>query len=142
MSEPSFVTGQRVDWGDCDAAGIVFYPNFYRWMDGHYHVFTAACGFDQRKLLSTYGLLGTPLRQTGCTFVSPTRFGDTLIISSRLKSMTETSLSLAYHFSRSGTTIAEGFEVRVMVRERDGVIEKTDIPDPIRTALADYLVLS
>ena len=22
-----------VNWGDCDPAGIVFYPNFYKWMD-------------------------------------------------------------------------------------------------------------
>ena len=22
-----------VQWGDCDPYGIVFYPNFYKWMD-------------------------------------------------------------------------------------------------------------
>ena len=23
----------KVEWGDCDPYGIVFYPNFYKWMD-------------------------------------------------------------------------------------------------------------
>lgn len=23
----------KVHWGDTDAAGIVFYPNYYKWMD-------------------------------------------------------------------------------------------------------------
>ena len=23
----------RVDWGHCDPAGIVFYPNYFRWFD-------------------------------------------------------------------------------------------------------------
>ena len=29
----------KVQWGDTDAAGIVFYPNFYKWMDEATHEF-------------------------------------------------------------------------------------------------------
>lgn len=139
MTEQSFVTEQRVDWGDCDAAGIVFYPNFYRWMDGHYHVFTAACGFDQRTLKAQYGLLGTPLRQTGCTFLVPSRYGDTLTVSSRLRALTQSSLSIAYAFHRADTLIAEGFEVRVMARETEDGISKAPIPDALIEALRPYV---
>ena len=33
----------RIQWGDCDPAGIVFYPNFFRWMDAAtWHFFDAA----------------------------------------------------------------------------------------------------
>src|SRR5258706_4484209 len=24
----------EVQWGDCDAAGIIFYPTYFRWFDG------------------------------------------------------------------------------------------------------------
>ena len=24
---------RTVEWGDCDPAGIIFYPTYYRWMD-------------------------------------------------------------------------------------------------------------
>lgn len=132
-----FETERLVEWGDCDAAGIVFFPNFYRWIDGHYHRFTEACaGYDQRTLVADYGLLGTPLRDTGCTFFSPARFGDTLTIASTLTKLGTTSLSFAYVFSRGGTLVAKGRETRVMVREVDGVIDKAAIPDPVRARLA------
>ena len=27
----------EIAWGDCDDAGIVFYPHFFRWMDTAFH---------------------------------------------------------------------------------------------------------
>ncbi|WMS42404.1 thioesterase family protein [Acuticoccus sp. MNP-M23] len=133
----AYETERLVEWGDCDAAGIVFFPNFYRWIDGHYHRFTKACAFyDQRTLLADHGLLGTPLRDTGCTFHAPARFGDVLTIASKLTKLGTTSLSLTYVFTRNGTLVAKGMETRVMVREVDGVIAKAPIPDAVRSRLA------
>ncbi|MEO1103978.1 MAG: thioesterase family protein, partial [Pseudomonadota bacterium] len=124
---------------DCDAAGIVFYPHYYRWMDAHFHVFTMALGFDQRRLAAEFGIHGTPLRQTSCTFEAPASFGDTLTITSRLKTLGTTSLSLTYRFARDGVPIAEGFEARVMVSRSGEGIVKAVIPGPIRDALAEHL---
>ena len=33
-----------VQFGDCDPAGIVFFPNFNRWMDESSAAFFVACG--------------------------------------------------------------------------------------------------
>ncbi len=132
-----FESQRLVEWGDCDAAGIVFFPNFYRWVDGHYHRFTEACaGYDQRTLLAEYGLLGTPLRDTGCTFFSPARFGDMLTINSSLIRLGSTSLTFTYVFTRGETLIAKAKETRVVVREVDGAIEKAEIPEAVRARLA------
>jgi acyl-CoA thioesterase FadM len=46
---------------DCDAAGIVYYLNEYRWMDGTDHVLTASLDADQRVVKERHGHLGTPL---------------------------------------------------------------------------------
>ena len=27
----------RVQWGDCDPAGIVFYPRYFEWFDAVHH---------------------------------------------------------------------------------------------------------
>ena len=34
----------NVQFGDCDPAGIVFFPNFSRWMDEASLAFFMACG--------------------------------------------------------------------------------------------------
>jgi len=132
----SFQRTRLVEWGDCDAAGIVYYPNFYRWMDGAYHHLTTTLGFDQRTLVNEHGLLGTPLVDTGCTFATPASFGDELTIAMRLTSLGASSVRLAYTFSRGATTVATGHEARVFVRAVPGGIEKAAIPEPIRTAFA------
>lgn len=136
-----FETERHIDWGDCDDAGIVFYPHYYRWMDAHFHRFTSALGFDQRRLAREFGIHGTPLRQTGCTFLAPASYGDTLQIRSQLVALGTTSLKLIYHFSRASLPIAEGFEARVMVSRtgEDEGIAKAVIPPPIRAALAAHL---
>ena len=54
----------RVDvhFGDCDPAGIVFFPNFSRWMDEASGAFFLACGVPPwRELMKDRGIVGTPL---------------------------------------------------------------------------------
>ena len=36
----------RVEWANCDAAGIIFNPHYYIWMDGGTHSMLQAAGFD------------------------------------------------------------------------------------------------
>jgi acyl-CoA thioesterase FadM len=40
----------QVQWGDTDAAGIVFYRNFYKWMDEATHHFFAELGYPTAAL--------------------------------------------------------------------------------------------
>lgn len=132
----TFQTTRLVEWGDCDAAGIVYYPNYYRWMDGTFHALTRSLGFDQRSLLEEHGLLGTPLVDTGCTFAAPATHGDTLTITARLVSLGSSSLKLAYTFARAGAPVARGHEARVFVRALPGGgIEKAAMPPAVRAAL-------
>ena len=34
----------RVEFGDCDPAGIVYFPNFFRWYDAASRNFFPECG--------------------------------------------------------------------------------------------------
>jgi YbgC/YbaW family acyl-CoA thioester hydrolase len=132
----TFQTTRLVEWGDCDAAGIVYYPNYYRWMDGTFHALTRSLGIDQRSLMEEYNLLGTPLIDTGCSFAAPATYGDELTITARIASLGASSLSLAYTFARAGAPMARGHEARVFVRALPGGgIEKAPMPEAIRERL-------
>ena len=42
----------RVQWGDCDPAGIVFYPRYFEWFDaGTILLFEKATGLTKIKML-------------------------------------------------------------------------------------------
>ena len=68
-----------VHFGDCDPAGIVFFPNFSRWMDEASLAFFMACGVPPwRELLNTRGIVGAPLLEIHTTFSKSATYGETL----------------------------------------------------------------
>jgi len=56
-------TTVNVTFGDCDPAGIVFFPNFSRWMDSASLAFFMQCGVPPwRELVKTRGIVGREVR--------------------------------------------------------------------------------
>ena len=135
----AFVQERIIDWGDCDPAGIVYYPCYFRWIDATFHALGRAAGFDQTSLARDFGLLGTPLVDAGLKFLSPGRYHDPLRIEARIARMGGSTVTVAYALSIRGRAVAEGQEVRSFVAEVDGRLKAVPIPDPIRAALAPYV---
>lgn len=135
----AFVQERIVEWGDCDAAGIVYYPNYFRWIDGCFHALCRAVGFDQVSLGRDFGLAGTPLVDSGLRFVSPGRYHDRLRIAARITRLGRSGLTVGYRLSIDGRPVAEGAEGRAFVAAVEGRLKAVPIPAPIRAALESYL---
>ena len=61
----------EVMFGDCDPAGIVFFPNFSKWMDASSLNFFVKCGVPPwRELIKTRGIVGTPLLEINTSSLS------------------------------------------------------------------------
>ena len=62
----------EVMFGDCDPAGIVFFPNFSKWMDAASLNFFVKCGVPTwRELVKTTGIIGTPLLEINTRSMKP-----------------------------------------------------------------------
>ena len=73
----SNTTRVEIQFGDCDPAGIVYYPNYFRFFDNATAaMLTAAFGRNKRSWLAHYGIAGIPMVDTGARFLKPSRFGD------------------------------------------------------------------
>lgn len=134
-----FTVTREIEWGDCDALGIVFYPSFFKWMDATFHAFTRSEGFDQTSLARDQAISGTPLVDAGCTFLAPGRYYDQLTITLVVTKLGPSSLTLAYGFYVGKTTIAEGREIRAFVTSDDGGLRKAEIPADIRSRLERHV---
>ena len=108
-------THRHVDWGDCDAAGIVFYPNYFRWMDSTFHQLGTALGFGHNDLPGM-GVFATPLKDVGAQFSAPSRFGQRLAIAASVARLGTSSFQMRYRFTLEDRLIAEGHEDRVCVK--------------------------
>ena len=51
----------RVEWGDCDPAGIVYYPRYFALFDNCTAALFEAAGLPKQEMLKTYGIVGMPL---------------------------------------------------------------------------------
>ena len=109
----------RVDvhFGDCDPAGIVFFPNFSRWMDEASLAFFGACGVPPwRELVKLRGIVGTPLLEIHTKFFKPATYGQTLEVHTSIEEWGAKTFRHRHVVRRGDDLLCEGTEVRAFVR--------------------------
>jgi 4-hydroxybenzoyl-CoA thioesterase len=124
----------RVEFGDCDPAGIVWFPNFFRWIDAASRNFFAGCGVPRwEETARTLGVIGTPLVDTHTRFVKAASYGDTLEIAVRITEWRDKSFVQTYRVTRGDELILECEEVRIFAAKREGGgIRAVPVPPEIR----------
>ena len=76
----------HVSFGDCDPAGIVFFPNFSRWMDTASLAFFTQCGVPPwRELERTRGIVGTLLPEINTRLIKSATYGETLVVATHVE---------------------------------------------------------
>ena len=125
----------RIEWGDCDPAGIVFYPRYFAMFD-HSTVLLLehALGINKYALYRTYEFDGYPMVETRARFLLPTRYCDEVVIETSIAEVGRSSFRLLHRLSKDGALAVEGFEARVWVvrdRARPGRFKPQPIPPEI-----------
>jgi 4-hydroxybenzoyl-CoA thioesterase len=108
----------RVDvhFGDCDPAGIVFFPNFSRWMDEASLAFFMACGVPPwRELAKTRGIVGTPLLEIHTKFYKAATYGETIAVHTSVDEWAAKTFRHRHQVRRGDDLLCEGTEVRAFV---------------------------
>ena len=111
----------RVEWCDCDPAGIIYYPRYFEMFDTSTTVLIEhALGMKKIEYLKAYAIAGHPLVEARARFRFPTRFGDEVAIESALVACGRSSFKIEHRLSKDGALAAESFETRVWaVRQAD-----------------------
>lgn len=121
----SVIYTQRVEFGDCDPARIVWFPNFFRWIDAASRHFFIQCGVPPwHETEKTTGLIGTPLVDTHARFVKTASYGDTLQIHVHVAEWRDKSFVQRYQIKRTNADgsvdlIMECDEVRIFAAHRE-----------------------
>jgi 4-hydroxybenzoyl-CoA thioesterase len=122
----------RIEWGDCDPAGIIFYPRYFDIFDASTAlIFERALGVTKFQMFKTLEFAGFPLVRTRARFLKPTRFGDDVVVESKI-SFGRSSFDVEHRLSLNGETCAECSEKRVwVVRDADGRLKSHPVPDAV-----------
>lgn len=127
----------RANWGDCDSAGIIFYPNYFRWFDECTQALLRSVGLDQRSLRDEFGIVGTAAVDASARFTAPVSYDDVLQATSFVERWGTSSFTVYHRFDReAGVMAVEGREVRIWARrEPDGRLRTEPVPEAFRSLL-------
>jgi 4-hydroxybenzoyl-CoA thioesterase len=119
---------QPVTFGDCDPAGIVFYPNFFAWFDRTFHDWLRLHG-GHTKICNALGAVGLGLMEVNAKFRAPLRDGDTLDIQLSIEAWDRKALRLSYEGQVNGKTAVLGSEARGLFKTAPTGIIAADMQD-------------
>ncbi len=96
-----------VRFGECDPHGIVFYPRFLEFFDASGDALREPTGRLRQKMLRTYQM---PLADFRTSFLRPSRYGDRIVIESRVLECGWNSCSVRHKRYHGKVLAVEGVE--------------------------------
>jgi 4-hydroxybenzoyl-CoA thioesterase len=128
-----------VEWGDCDPAGIVFYPRFFAMFDAATaFLLEAASGMPRARLIRHYAVLGWPMVDTRSIFRRPVTFDDRVRIDSHATRVGTTSFTIEHRLLHEDILCVECTETRVWAVPggEPGSVKSQPLPDALRLRLS------
>ncbi len=109
----------QLQWGECDPAGIIFYPTYFRWFDAATWNMFAAVGYHAKRMRAEH--LAMPLVAADCQFKRPAEQQDRAEVRSRILRWGGKSFVVGHDVVREdGVLLAQGTETRVWGRYTNG----------------------
>src|SRR6186997_848760 len=106
----TYTRNARIEWGDCDPAGIVFYPRYFAMFDScTTALFSQALGMSKYQLLKHYDFQGYPMVDTRA------KFGDAVVIETKIAEFRRSSFDVHHRLTMGGALCVECFDTRVWV---------------------------
>jgi 4-hydroxybenzoyl-CoA thioesterase len=130
----------RIEWGQCDPAGIVFYPQYLIIFDTSTGWLFERTGLSPLAMRKKYGIVGIPIVEIGTRFLMPCRFDDQVIVESEVSEWGRSSFTVRHRVLREDKLAVEGFEKRVWAAphpQQPGAIQARPIPAEIIASLSD-----
>jgi len=126
----------RIQWGDCDPMGIVFFPRYLAMFDDSTHyLFERALGINKFKAMLVYDFAGMPLVDVRARFLLPSRFGDDVDIESKVGEFRRSSFVVEHRLRKGDALAVECFETRVWIRRHPddpNAMQSQPVPDDVK----------
>jgi 4-hydroxybenzoyl-CoA thioesterase len=132
----------HLEWGDCDPAGIVYYPRYFAYFDNCTAALFEAVGLPKHEMLKTYGIVGIPMVDTRARFIAPSRFGDEVLVESTVSEWRRSSFDVQHKLFKGEVLAVECFETRVWAARSDSDADKIESRAIPREVIEKFAVVS
>lgn len=125
----------RVYYEDTDAAGVVFYANYLRYMERARTEWLRALGYEHDRLSEEYGVLFA-VKKLEIEYIMPARLDELLTVSSKLVSHRGASILFQQHITNEQQHVLSQAEVKVVCLKVD-TLRPARMPDVLLAELLD-----
>ena len=131
-------TRRRIEWGDCDPAGIIFNPRIMGFFDHGTTLLYRAAGWSKSDLVNQYGIVGCPVVKNSAEYYVPIRFDDTIEIKTEVSTLGKTSFLLLHSIYRGNVLCVRGEDRRVWaaIDKKTGAIRSRELPEDVRQSFS------
>jgi acyl-CoA thioester hydrolase len=120
---------RRVQFSETDAAGIVHFSCFFRYMEDAEHALWRANGL---TIYQADSPIGWPRVGASCEFHRALKFEQEFDVTIRVAEITQRSMSYACEMTQNGQKIATGtLKIACVNKLPDGTMKSTEIPEDI-----------
>lgn len=137
MSEPHHFS-VRVYWEDTDAAGIVYYANYLRFLERARGDLVRGAGIDQAALWDGEGIV-FPVRRCEIDYLLPARLDAEIQVRTRIQNLGGASMDLDQDIHRGEEALVRA-KVRLACIGPNGRPRR--LPSAVRAALSDIVCRS
>jgi acyl-CoA thioester hydrolase len=131
QAEP-FLWPVRVYYEDTDAAGVVYYANYLKYMERARTEWLRGIGFEQTDLALQHGVIFV-VRSAAIDYLAPARFDDELRVAVELSKVGAGQIDLVQRVSRGeALLVTAGIKLACVSR---ATMRATRIPQPLATRI-------
>lgn len=126
--ERTFVVGQA----DCTPAGIVYYPNYFKWFEQSVWDLFHSLDLSIPLLEGRYGTNKLPLLNMNCTFHAACRVDDQVTLRTQITDAELETIVLQHTLMRRDVDLVVAIDTRVWeVRSKLQGVRRTKIPEDV-----------
>jgi len=124
---------RRVEFAETDAAGMVHFSVFFRYMEEAEHAVWRAAGLD---IFENHETVSWPRISARFDFKAPLKFQDEFEVRAEIGAVTRSTIQWAHVLMRGETIIGNGTVTAVCVSKNpDGTMKSAPIPEEIISRL-------
>ena len=116
----------RVRFAETDKMGVVYYANYFVWMEVGRTDYCKTVGFSYRDMEKDHANMA--VADASCRYIAPARYDDEILVRTTVERLNRRLITFAYSISNAetGEALAEGKTVHITV-DKEG--RKCSIPE-------------
>jgi 4-hydroxybenzoyl-CoA thioesterase len=133
---PFFKRNVRIEWGQCDPAGIVYAPRYLDIFGESTVLLFEAAGLPRKRdMLAAMNVAGYPMVDVSARFLAACSYGDVVLVETAAPDFGNSSFTIQHRLSRDGQSCVECTEKRVWTvpaPDRPAGLRAERVPDAVR----------